>query len=61
MECQKEAYQQKIYINNPNTISHTSDEEKKHARSSNDDNYLSDGCQYINVTIKHYHFFQCMA
>ena len=60
MECQKEADQQKIMLNNPTTISHTSDEEMNLARSSNDDNYLSDECQSINVTIKHYHFFQCM-
>jgi hypothetical protein len=33
----------KDYIN-PNIISHTSDEEMKHARSSNDDSYLSDEC-----------------
>ena len=43
-------------LNNPSTISHTSDEEMKHAHISNDDNYLSDECQSINVTIKYYHF-----
>ena len=47
-------------LNNPNTILHTRDEEMKHARNSNDDNYLSDECESINVTIKHYHFVQCM-
>lgn len=45
-------------LNNPDTLSHTNDEEMKDARSSNDDNYLSDECQSINVAIKHYHYVQ---
>ena len=57
---QKEVDRQNIMLNDPKTISHTSDEEMKHAHSSNDDGYLSDECQSINVTIKHYHFVQCM-
>lgn len=39
VECKKKVNQQKIMLNNPSTISHTSDEERKHARSFNDDNY----------------------
>ena len=44
-------------LDNPSTISHNSDEEMKHAHNSN---YLSEECQSINVTIKRYHFVQCM-
>lgn len=56
MECQKQADEQNIMLNNPSIILHTSDEEMRHARSSNDDSYLSDECQSINVTIKYYDF-----
>ena len=38
----KKQNQQKVMLNNPNTISHTSDEEMNHTHSSDDDNYLSD-------------------
>ena len=57
MECQKETDQKKIMLNNPNTTLHTSDEEMKHARSSNDESYLSDEFQSINVTINIIIFF----
>ena len=53
---QNQVDQQKIILDNPSTIFHTSDEEMRHACNSNDENYLSDECQSINVTIKHYHF-----
>ena len=53
MEYKKGVDQQKIMLNNPSIILHTSDEKMKHA---NNDNYLSDECQPINITIKHYHF-----
>lgn len=52
----KQADQQNIMLNNPSTISHTSDEETRHACNSNNDNYLSDEYQSINVKIKYYRF-----
>ena len=47
-------------LNNPPTISHTNDEEMKHACNSNNDSYLSDECQSINVTIKNYNLFNVL-
>ena len=56
VECKKQVYQENIMLNNPSTILHTSDEEMRHAHSSNDDSYLSDECQSINAKIQWYHF-----
>ena len=56
VKCKKEADQQITMLNNPSTISHNGDTKKKHARRSNDDIYLRDEFQSINVIIKHYHF-----
>ena len=44
VESKKQVDQQKIMLNNQIKISHTSDEEMKHAHNCSDDSSLSDEC-----------------
>ena len=42
VECKKQVNQQNIKLNNPSTMSPTSDEEMRHAHNASDDNSSSD-------------------